>query len=80
MKFIVNLLDERQELFNLEEDAAEQSNLAVKLPDQADRLREIVIQWYRSTEAEFPDEYQPITPELLERLEAIGYGSRDKGK
>lgn len=80
MKLIVSLLEEESELYDLSVDPGEKRNLASKKPEEAERMKTKVIEWYRSTEEAFPREFQPITPEFLKRLEALGYGGGGDGK
>lgn len=80
MKLIVSLLEEGSELYDLSEDPGEKRNLASKKREEAERMKEKVIEWYRSTEEAFPQEFQPITAEFLKRLEALGYGGGSDGK
>ncbi len=61
------------ELYDLKEDPLERSDLTEERKEGAARLEKSVLAWYESTAKAFPKEWQPLTPEILERLEELGY-------
>jgi len=72
-KRITGLLGAGEMLFNLAKDPQELNNLLLVQPDQSERFRERILEWYQSTAEAFPDEWQPLTQEILQKLKNIGY-------
>jgi len=72
-KLTYDLLNNRCELYNLEKDFKEKQELSKIESQKAESLKEKAINWYNESAAAFPQEYQPLTPELRKRLKELGY-------
>lgn len=72
-KRITGMLGAGEMLFNLEEDPRELNNLLDAQPEIGEQLKTEILDWYQSTAEAFPDDWQPLTDEILEKLESIGY-------
>ena len=55
--------DDRVELYNLAEDIGEANDLASRLPDKTEELRELLQEWRRETDARMPTLNPKWTPE-----------------
>jgi len=58
-KLIVFFESNKMELYDLDKDISEQTNLADKLPKVRDRLYKKLKKWWKEVDASFPDGYTP---------------------
>ncbi|MFH2001997.1 MAG: sulfatase [Planctomycetota bacterium] len=72
-KRITGILGAGEMLFNLGDDPREMNDLLGGQPEKGRLMKEQALDWYRSTAEAFPDEWQPLTPEILQKLRDIGY-------
>ncbi|WP_146580407.1 sulfatase [Neorhodopirellula pilleata] len=61
-KLIERYEDGRIHLYNLQDDIGERIDLAEKMPEQANRMRTQLHQWYQSVDAKFLSEKDGLTP------------------
>ena len=67
------------ELYHLIEDPTEQNNLAMEQPEMVRRLKELLQETLRQLpEAPIKPTSQPLDPELIRQLEALGYTVDDQ--
>jgi arylsulfatase A-like enzyme len=72
-KLVHSLLEEGSLLFDLNGDPREQQPLGESFQELKERLERQVLEWYRTTEREFPDAWQPNSEEILNRFKELGY-------
>ena len=76
-KLIQWLEDGRSELYRISIDPRERADLAAELPDEVERLEAALARWERDTRVRVERELD-LSPEELERLQALGYAGADE--
>ena len=72
-KLVRSMLEEGTLLFNLQNDPAEEHPLDPTFQQLKRRLEQQVLDWYRTTAEQFPDEWQPTSDEIERRFRELGY-------
>ena len=61
-KLVERYEDGQVHLYNLKSDIGEQNDLAVKYPEQVEKMRKRLHDWYLSVDAQFLREKDGVTP------------------
>ena len=77
-KLIRSMIDGNSWLYDLKQDPAELVPLDSSFEAAKQQLGSELLKWYEATAQAFPDEWQPTSDEILERLKELGYINGDE--
>ncbi|MFH0944898.1 MAG: sulfatase-like hydrolase/transferase, partial [Planctomycetota bacterium] len=72
-KVIRSMIDEESRLYDLKQDPLESIPLDGSFETEKQRLEQKLVEWYAATAEAFPDEWQPTSEEIADRLRELGY-------